>query len=660
MRFLSTCLLFIASSIPMYGKTELRFEGMKSISKSDIERLIGGRFEHIKAQPASPARASDSAFMIEQLFRKNGFNDASVSWRILSPSLIRLRIDEGPRDTLGSIDIEGELDEELREKLKKLFELNPMKRQISSSGEPPFRESDIDDGIHLIKAELQSQGYWNPTVTVKDRKTNKISSATHILLHIDTGKLYRIATPTFSGEQASGTKNAVAPFINQTADTANINSVRLAVTEYYRSKGFVNATINMSLETQNGYVRPLFTIVEGKRFRLGNVAFDGLEKTNPERIRKRIEPLRNAYLDGNLVDKRTRQLIATGAFSSVQIETEEAGGDRLDATLHFEETDARGISLTAGFGTYEGSILGASFYDRNFGGELRNFSAGFEITQRSLLGDVSLTDPWLWGTDAKGTIRLYSLSRGNEGYDNWTTGLEGSVSYPLSDHYSLQASLGTALARTTTDGLPVARLGETEYNNNYLTFSQLIDYRDSAVLPTEGWYFESPLTVGIAAGEESTSYFGAGFQSSYYKPIGKVGQLALGARAEVIVPSGDQLPIDLRLFNGGPRSVRSYPERELGPHDRSGYPVGGEASWVANVEYIHPVAGALKGVAFLDFGGLSSDWQDFGMNEIDIALGLGIRFDLPIGPVRLEYGHNMTQDPGEPSGTWHFAIGTTF
>jgi hypothetical protein len=49
---------------------------------------------------------------------------------------------------------------------------------------------------------------------------------------------------------------------------------------------------------------------------------------------------------------------------------------------------------------------------------------------------------------------------------------------------------------------------------------------------------------------------------------------------------------------------------------------------------------------------------DFG--SPDLAVGLGIRLDLPVGPIRFEYGHNLTRDGSEPSGTWHFAIGTAF
>jgi outer membrane protein assembly factor BamA len=65
-------------------------------------------------------------------------------------------------------------------------------------------------------------------------------------------------------------------------------------------------------------------------------------------------------------------------------------------------------------------------------------------------------------------------------------------------------------------------------------------------------------------------------------------------------------------------------------------------------------------VVFVDAGGLSPNWGDFGFSSPDIALGLGLRFNLPVGPVRLEYGHNMTKDEGEPSGTWQFAIGIAF
>src|SRR5690606_21821325 len=112
-------------------------------------------------------------------------------------------------------------------------------------------------------------------------------------------------------------------------------------------------------------------------------------------------------------------------------------------------------------------------------------------------------------------------------------------------------------------------------------------------------------------------------------------------------------------FNGGSNSVRSFPDRELGPQI-NGYPTGGETSWHANAELLRALAGSLKGVLFFDAGSLARDYDGLGSAKLNLAAGLGLRLDLPIGPVRLEYGYNLTQDPGEPNGTLHFAIGTTF
>src|SRR6266481_4388517 len=67
--------------------------------------------------------------------------------------------------------------------------------------------------------------------------------------------------------------------------------------------------------------------------------------------------------------------------------------------------------------------------------------------------------------------------------------------------------------------------------------------------------------------------------------------IAFGARAGIIHSlttsgpgEGTAIPIDERFFNGGATTVRSFGERDLGPHDNHGHPVGGEFYTVFNVE----------------------------------------------------------------------------
>ena len=131
----------------------------------------------------------------------------------------------------------------------------------------------------------------------------------------------------------------------------------------------------------------------------------------------------------------------------------------------------------------------------------------------------------------------------------------------------------------------------------------------------------------------------------------------------MLIPTGDGsgFPIDLRYFNGGARSVRSFPERDLGPNaGTANYPTGGDAYWTTNLELIRQLPGTVKLVGFLDAGTLSQKYSNIFAADVELAAGLGLRLDLPIGPLRLEYGFNLTRRPGDPTGAFHFAIGTAF
>ena len=214
---------------------------------------------------------------------------------------------------------------------------------------------------------------------------------------------------------------------------------------------------------------------------------------------------------------------------------------------------------------------------------------------------------------------------------------------------------------TSGSGIPDFQLGETVYVHQFLRGELSYDRRDSPVTPSSGYHLNALLESGFVAGDLSSSYVKFETHAAGYIPAGRRARVNLGLRTGMLVPSSgpDKFPIDLRMFSGGPDTVRSFPFREMGPKALNGDPLGGEAYWVANAEYVRSVAGPVKAVAFVDAGHLADDSLfDFGSPEL--AVGLGLRLDLPIGPIRFEYGHNLTQDPGEPSGSWHFAIGVAF
>jgi outer membrane protein assembly factor BamA len=119
------------------------------------------------------------------------------------------------------------------------------------------------------------------------------------------------------------------------------------------------------------------------------------------------------------------------------------------------------------------------------------------------------------------------------------------------------------------------------------------------------------------------------------------------------------IPIDERFFNGGNTTVRSFTERDLGPHDGDD-PIGGEFFTVFNVEYTFPIYGELQGAVFIDAGNLLPSSENPGLDDMRYAIGLGLRYKLPIGPIRLDYGYNPDQRPGEDVGAFHFSFGFAF
>jgi outer membrane translocation and assembly module TamA len=115
-----------------------------------------------------------------------------------------------------------------------------------------------------------------------------------------------------------------------------------------------------------------------------------------------------------------------------------------------------------------------------------------------------------------------------------------------------------------------------------------------------------------------------------------------------------QVPLPERFFAGGAVSHRGFPENQAGPRDlATGFPLGGRALLFNQTELRFPLAGNnLGGVLFHDAGNIYTRIQDisFRYSQRDLtdfdymvhAIGFGVRYRTPIGPVRVDlaYGAN--------------------
>jgi outer membrane protein insertion porin family len=125
--------------------------------------------------------------------------------------------------------------------------------------------------------------------------------------------------------------------------------------------------------------------------------------------------------------------------------------------------------------------------------------------------------------------------------------------------------------------------------------------------------------------------------------------------------SGDSVPIYDRLYLGGSNNLRGFRFRDVGPKDVNGEPIGGSTLARFTVEYTFPIVEKVRGAIFYDGGFVNAGEYDFSTGGYNSDVGIGLRLDLPIGPVRIDYGIPIKADEfNDSSGKFNFNIGYQF
>lgn len=168
------------------------------------------------------------------------------------------------------------------------------------------------------------------------------------------------------------------------------------------------------------------------------------------------------------------------------------------------------------------------------------------------------------------------------------------------------------------------------------------------------------------------------FRNSTYHPIKKdivfarslqFGYIGVTSGPSVI-PDAEQIPIAERFFAGGSSTHRGFPDNQAGPRDAfTGFPIGGSAMFFHSSELRFPLIGDnLGGVVFHDMGNIYTDIQHlsfaihqkivpnatgqtspngtlYDFNYMVHAVGAGIRYRTPVGPLRIDlaYAPNSPQ-----------------
>jgi outer membrane protein assembly factor BamA len=450
---------------------------------------------------------------------------------------------------------------------------------------------------------------------------------------------------------------------------ARVQQIQQRVVAICTTRGWLHAaaTADYVLGAEGGTVDVSFRVTPGERVKIAQVTpHPGFSKGAQRVLRAQFRPLEGRIYESKDADFFFRKALDTQMFTLLDTEVLPVDGDLALGNLRIsgEEAKPHTLGFEIGFDTFLGAQAGVTYKNTNFRDSGNTLAAGLSYSVAGPLGFASFTNPAAFGSRYSAGARLALEQFNRYEYDRLGSSLNLDVARRVSAAFSYSVFVGASVNSVTTPNLSSAEIGPDRYTFLTIGANLLYDRRDSPVLPKKGWY------ASLRA-EESRDIKGSGLafshtdlKGAWYRPITKKFRFAAGMELESIQgASAEQLPIDSRVFNGGQNSVRSFAQRELGPVTPGGTPLGGTAALTASAEFSYELIENLEFAVFADAGSLarvknssplsySSDYRE--------AVGVGLRYHLPFGPIRVDYGRNPSPRAGEKKGVLQVTVGFAF
>jgi outer membrane protein insertion porin family len=190
------------------------------------------------------------------------------------------------------------------------------------------------------------------------------------------------------------------------------------------------------------------------------------------------------------------------------------------------------------------------------------------------------------------------------------------------------------------------------------------DTRDNPYLTRNG--HRVGLTPYVAGGflGGNEQIVGVTLEARQYFHMYKDSILLLSGQIAAVDSWGDRHFVHIydRLFLGGSNDLRGFDYRDVSPRDINGEPLGGQSLAAFTIEYTMPIIEKARFAVFADGGFVNAKAWDFSTNDYVSDVGIGLRLDLPIGPIRIDYGIPLEKGPYKDagSGKFNFSVGYQF
>lgn len=655
------------------GGYRLAVRGASELDFEDASRAVQSDLRDFKERGAPRPAVDDGAWSLEQLLASRGHPFAAVDWRLETEAdgvpTVTYDVQPGPQVELADVGFEGNTalsDEELRA----LFETE----------DGIYAESRVAAAVASAAALYVGRGYLQAQIGPASVTFSEDREEAHVLVPIVEGTQQRVARIRVRGDTdlpAEELEQWVAEFTGQPYFPQVAFAVRTRLLDRLGDAGHPEATATFTERSVDGAVELDFELQAGPRVTITAVEVSGTSRMDPDFVRERVKlkpgdrwstsadrASETALQRSSLFDGVRLALAASDPAAS---EVPVPPGDEA-RTLQVEVVEAplSEYFVEPGYGSYEGLRVVAGYRDRAFNGYGLLLHAEAALSTKVRRALVGLTDPWLFpDIDVSGDVSVFGGVREEPSFDREEVGAAltfGHEFNPRDSAWLVWALKRTAVSNVQVDDPAAQEAGQT-VDVGSLALTGAHDARDSLSAPTRGVLARATGEVGSDVFGGEIDFLRGRLELAQFWLLSERSVLAASLRTGVIAPTGstDEIPIQERFFSGGQDTVRSFKEDELGPKDANGNPLGGETFTVVSVEWRRHLAGKLGGALFVDAGNVLTEAAEyFSLKDMSWAFGTGLRYELPVGPIRFDVGWNPW--PGDDEDTWvaHLSVGMAF
>ena len=676
--------------------TEVAIQGNQLIKTKRIRRELnlktGGPLDE---QVLEQARQK-----VVELYQKRGYPDTDVQYKVnvnedRGTATVTFAISEGQRAVVKDIRFYGNYAISAKRIQKEMkTKKNNMIGFLTGAGR--LNNQTLDDDIQKIKELYQDNGYAD--IQVNDVKIDRLDKKNVAIdIYLTEGQQYHVGTVTINGLHIVTEPNfrkVIKVTEGKVFSPQKLQKDIKAVEDAYGVAGYADAKVNVQTTPAGpALVNLTYKVDEGGQSFVERINISGNSRTKDKVIRREIILAPGDVFDTVRVDISKKRLEGLQYFERVDTYASDTNiPGRKDLNVVVQEKRTGNLNFGLGFSTTDGLLGFAELSQGNFDimnwktftGAGQKFRARVQLGTETKNASIELSEPYfldhrlaLGGRLFWDEYDYYSTvyNQRDYGFDIFlrkpiTNFLSAKLDYTLQEIqlYDINSSL------ISTEMQDIINQEGADNLESRVTLGLTFDDRDSAFLTRKGTRID--LTTYVAGGPLGGDVAVYGFDVDAAQYIHLPFDTILLLNGEVGVVSNwngdDIVPLFDRLYLGGASTLRGFKFRDVGPKDGNGDPIGGNTLARITVEYTIPIIERVRGAIFWDAGFVNPGSWSFSPQKVPTGnggfsgglnqdIGIGVRLDLPIGPLRLDYGFPIEEDTwSSKSGQFQFSVGYQF